>query len=102
MSNQHSLIIENAAVPMLNKRKREIETSISNILSAIEQGIFGTSTKQRLEELESQKRDLKSKYPKKIFPVQHSKRNKLYFGFTASAKCTLTFPRIAEDWLIAL
>ena len=36
-------------------------TSISNLLSAIEKGIFTTTTKQRLEELEQQKKDLSEK-----------------------------------------
>lgn len=43
---------------MLNSLKRDLQktnTSISNLLSAIEKGIFTTTTKQRLEELEQQK-----------------------------------------------
>lgn len=44
---------ENTAVSLLNKRLDEVNESISNILSAIEQGIITPSTKQRLEELES-------------------------------------------------
>ena len=46
---------ENTAVSLLNKRLDEVNKSISNILSAMEQGIFTPSTKQRLEELEDQK-----------------------------------------------
>ena len=49
---------ENASVALLNKRLGEVQKSISNILSVIEQGIFTSSTKQCLEDLESQKRDL--------------------------------------------
>ena len=37
---------------MLEKEKKEIETSINNLLSAIEQGIITTSTKARINELE--------------------------------------------------
>ena len=47
---------ENTAVSLLNKRLDEVNESISNILSAIEQGIITPSTKQRLEELEGQKK----------------------------------------------
>ena len=36
----------------------ELNKSIDNILAAIEQGIFTQSTKQRLEELESKKKDI--------------------------------------------
>ena len=40
---------------------QKTNTSISNLLSAIEKGIFTTTTKQRLEELEEQKKDLSEK-----------------------------------------
>ena len=49
---------------LLNSLKRDLQktnTSISNLLSAIEKGIFTTTTKQRLEELEEQKKDLSEK-----------------------------------------
>lgn len=49
---------ENSTLPLLNKRLAEVQKSIANILSAIEQGIFTPSTKQRLEELEMQKKNL--------------------------------------------
>jgi len=55
---------ENASNNSLNAIKRDLQkvnTSISNILSAIEQGIFANTTKQRLEELEKQKQDLSEK-----------------------------------------
>ena len=49
---------------LLNSLKRDLQktnTSISNLLSAIEKGIFTTTTKQRLEELEQQKQTLTEK-----------------------------------------
>lgn len=49
---------------LLNSLKRDLQktnTSISNLLSAIEKGIFTTTTKQRLEELEQQKQALTEK-----------------------------------------
>ena len=49
---------------LLNSLKRDLQktnTSISNLLSAIEKGIFTTTIKQRLEELEEQKRVLSEK-----------------------------------------
>ena len=49
---------------LLNSLKRDLQktnTSISNLLSAIEKGIFTTTTKQRLEELEEQKKELSEK-----------------------------------------
>ena len=43
---------EQNKLKMLEKEKKEIETSINNLLSAIEQGIITTSTKTRINELE--------------------------------------------------
>ena len=40
---------------------QKTNTSISNIMSAIEKGILTDTTKQRLEELEHQKKDLQEK-----------------------------------------
>ncbi len=42
----------------LEKELKNIEKSIANIISAIEQGIFSSSTKNRLEELEKQKEEI--------------------------------------------
>ena len=44
----------------LQKALTETEKSISNLLRAIEAGIFNASTKERLDELEEQKMELKS------------------------------------------
>ena len=44
----------------LQKALAETEKSISNLLRAIEAGIFNASTKERLDELEDQKMELKS------------------------------------------
>jgi DNA invertase Pin-like site-specific DNA recombinase len=44
----------------LQKALAETEKSISNLLRAIEAGIFNASTKERLDELEEQKSELKS------------------------------------------
>ena len=44
----------------LQKALTETEKSISNLLRAIEAGIFNSSTKERLDELEDQKTELKS------------------------------------------
>ena len=49
---------ENTVIPHLNQSLAELNKSIDNILAAIEQGIFTQSTKQRLEELESKKKDI--------------------------------------------
>lgn len=43
----------------LQKALADVEASISNLIRALEAGIFSSSTKQRLEELEEQKTELK-------------------------------------------
>lgn len=49
---------ENTDIPLLQQQLQEVGKSIENLLNAIEQGIFTTSTKQRLDELEQKKKDL--------------------------------------------
>ena len=49
---------ENTSLPHLKQQLAETERSIKNMLDAIQQGIFNSSTKQRLDELEQTKSDL--------------------------------------------
>ncbi len=49
---------ENINLPMLKKQLSKTENAIKNMLDAIQQGVFTSSTKQRLEELEKCKSDL--------------------------------------------
>lgn len=49
---------ENTTLPILKRQYAQVEKSIGNMLSAIEQGIITESTKKRLEELENQKSEL--------------------------------------------
>lgn len=49
---------ESSALPLYEKRLKQTETSINNLLAAVEQGLFTTSTKERLEKLEAEKEDL--------------------------------------------
>ncbi len=49
---------EDTTTPALRSQLAETESSIGNILKAIEQGIFTPSTKQRLDELEARKEDI--------------------------------------------
>ncbi len=50
---------DNVNVPLYEQQLREAETAISNLLDAIQQGILTRSTKERLEELEMQREELK-------------------------------------------
>ena len=49
---------KNSDLPLLKQQLCETEKSIENMLNAIQQGIFTTSTKKRLEELEERKSKL--------------------------------------------
>ena len=50
---------DNVNVPLYEQQLREAETAINNLLNAIQQGILTRSTKERLEELEMQREELK-------------------------------------------
>ena len=52
---------ENVNVPLYERELRETNTSIDNLLNAIQQGILTKSTKERLEHLESVKEDLENR-----------------------------------------
>ena len=49
---------ETPTLPLLEKQLKETETGIQNMLNAIQAGILTSSTKERLEALEAQKKEL--------------------------------------------
>ena len=49
---------ENTILPALKSQLRECEKGIDNMLNAIQMGIITASTKERLEELETHRKDL--------------------------------------------
>lgn len=51
---------ETAYTESLQKTLNDVEKSISNLIRAMEAGIFNESTKQRMEELDNQKAELKT------------------------------------------
>lgn len=51
---------EDSALPLLRRQLTDTERGIENMLNAIQQGIFTSSTRQRLEELENLRAELKS------------------------------------------
>lgn len=50
---------DDGMISTLTARQKQVDTSIKNILSAIEQGVFTSSTKSRLEELEQEQAKIK-------------------------------------------
>ena len=55
---------ESSNLPLLKKQLEETMKAINNMLNAIQQGVLTTSTKQRLDELEETKSNLKLAYYK--------------------------------------
>ncbi len=83
---------DNTAIPLLDKSLKDVEKSIKNIVTAIEQGIFTTSTKTRLEELENQKHDLKIQIAKEKLTYTPLTRKELLFWFHRFRKMDVTLP----------
>ena len=81
---------EDTTMPYLNKRLSEVKTSIDNILSAIEQGIFTASTKERLEQLESQKRDIEAEIAKESIVRPKLTKEQIVFWFHRFRKMDVT------------
>lgn len=50
---------ESAMLPQLERQLKEVEKGLENMLDAIQQGMLTPSTKQRLDELEEQKENLR-------------------------------------------
>ncbi len=83
---------ENTTLILLNKSLADIQKSINNILAAMEQGIFTTSTKQRLEELEAQKHDLEIKIAQENIERPMLERKHILFWFHRFRKMDVTLP----------
>ena len=52
---------DNAVIPLLEQELEDREKKISNIVKAIENGIFTESTQERLTQLETEKKDIEAK-----------------------------------------
>ena len=53
-------IREDTALPLLRKELEDTEKGLENIADAIQQGIITNTTKQRLEELEALKSEIRN------------------------------------------
>ena len=58
MKQQERMLRENPMLSILEKEKKQIETALTNIMSAIEQGIMSQTTNKRLHELEARQAEL--------------------------------------------
>lgn len=89
---------EQAVLTALEKEQNDIEKSISNLISAMEQGIILESTKSRLEELEKQRNEIKAKITiiKNNKKLEYTKDDILAFIKNALSKS----PKVMLDLLI--
>ena len=72
---------ENKKLPLLKKELRSVEKGINNMLNAIQDGIYNSSTKRRLDELEERKEALETEIANEqlIKPLLEPKKLKFYF-----------------------
>ena len=81
---------ENTVLPQLNHTLTDVQKSIDNILTAIEQGIFTSSTKQRLEELEKRKLEIERDIAKESMRKPFLTEDQIYFWFDRMRSMPLT------------
>ena len=70
---------ENTTLPLLRRNLAETEKGIENLLNAIQMGIFTPSTKQRLEDLEQQRKDLSLQIAKEELAQPTLTRDQILF-----------------------
>ena len=80
----------NIDLPLFQQQLAEVELSIKNILGAIEAGIFTTTTKARLEELEESKLDLELKIMREELQQPILTREQLLFFLQQFRKLDMT------------
>ncbi|MCL2301545.1 MAG: recombinase family protein [Firmicutes bacterium] len=83
---------ENVDLPRYKAQLAETETSIENMLNAIQQGIFNSSTKQRLDKLEAEKDDLKVKILQEEMQRPLLTREQVLFWICRYRKLDVTKP----------
>jgi len=74
----------------LEKALAEKEKAIGNLLTAIEQGIFTPSTKERLEELEAEREDIKFELSTSVCVAPEISKNEIvnYFNYLAQGNAS--------------
>lgn len=81
---------KNTIIPYLEKSLADTQRSIDNLIAAIEQGIFTSSTKQRLETLEISKCELEDKILIKKMKRPQRTENELWDWFRYMRNFDLT------------
>ena len=80
---------ESTLVPLYQRELAEVEKSIANLLSAIEQGIITSATKNRMAELESLKIDLEVKIAREEIQTQILTKDQVKFWLKNMEKLDL-------------
>ena len=62
---------DKSLLAILNNERDEIKRALANIMKAVEQGIFNTTTKNRMDELESQLTEVEDKITVEQYKVQN-------------------------------
>ena len=83
---------ENIDLPRYKAQLAETETSIENMLNAIQQGIFNASTKRRLDELEATKGELEVKILQEEMQRPLLTREQVVFWICRYRKLDVTKP----------
>ncbi|MGN0814523.1 MAG: hypothetical protein ACI4MH_04740, partial [Candidatus Coproplasma sp.] len=81
---------ENPRIPHLKEQLDEIEKRISNIMDAIEQGIITDSTKDRLSQLESKKKELEITILQEKIKKPFLTKDQIRFGIEKFRKLDIT------------
>ena len=92
-------IQENITLPMLQKQLAETERGIENMLNAIQQGILNSSTKKRLDDLESEKEKLEIKITQEEIEQPLLTREQILFWFHKFKGIDIT-QQENRQWLI--
>lgn len=70
---------EEGEIPILQKQLAEVERSLKNVMTAIEQGIITQTTKARLEELEEQRRQISDRIEAVRFETPELSREQIIY-----------------------
>ena len=83
---------ENTNLPLYEKQLRDAESGIQNMLNAIQAGILTSSTKERLEALEDQRKELQARIAEERLAKPKMKEEFVRFWLLRFRKLDMTQP----------
>ncbi len=83
---------ENTSLPLYEKQLRDAESGIQNMLNAIQAGILTSSTKERLEALEEQRKELQARIAEERLAKPKMKEEFVRFWLLRFRKLDMTQP----------